>query len=50
MKKYPPASLFGYPSFSLVKDRKREWLSIVHIRYKKLFGEPKDIENDLKML
>jgi hypothetical protein len=24
MKKYPPASLFGYPSFSLVKDRKRE--------------------------
>jgi hypothetical protein len=33
-----------YSDFSLVKDRKQEWLSRVQTRYRKAIGEWKDIE------
>jgi hypothetical protein len=32
--------------FSLSKYKKREWLSRVQTRYKKVIGDWKDIEND----
>ena len=34
------------PDFSLAQDRKREWLSRVHIRYRRIIEEWKVIEND----
>jgi len=36
---------FSIPNFSLAKNRKREWLSRVRMRFRKTVGEWKDIEN-----
>ena len=42
MQIYP----FFIPYFSLAKNKRREWLSRVRMRYRKAVGECKDIEND----
>ena len=36
---------FSISDFSLVKNKRREWLSRVHMRYRKTVGEWKDIES-----
>ena len=37
---------FSISDFSLVKNKRREWLSRVRMRYRKTVEKWKDIEND----
>ena len=45
MKNYSPTAS-SILDFSLVKNRRQEWLSRVRMRYRKTVGEWKYIEND----
>ena len=45
MKNYPSTASFIL-DFSLVKNKRQEWLSKVRMRYRKTVGEWKNIERD----